>query len=259
MVTRPCAVAGLFYPDDAPTLRETLAHMLNEATHSGPPPKVLIAPHAGYVYSGPVAASGYSQLRPDNQHIRRVVLIGPAHRVYFRGVALSSAAAFQTPLGAVAVDEEALSQLRGTESVSVHDEAHRQEHSLEVHLPFLQHTLGEFELVPMLVGDIDTVELGRLIDSVWGGAETLIVVSTDLSHFLNYDEAKKIDAATSTHIEQARSGLSPEQACGCRGLNAVLDLVREKRLRVTTLDVRNSGDTAGARDRVVGYGSYVAA
>ena len=258
MVTRPPAVSGSFYPAGKAELRAMTRRLLSEAEQEGPTPKVLIAPHAGYVYSGPVAASGYARLNGKAGHIRRVVLIGPAHRVYFKGVALSTADSFETPLGNVPIDSPTIRALRRNIAVAENDTAHHQEHSLEVHLPFLQETLDDFELIPLLVGDIATADLATILSSVWGGTQTLIIVSTDLSHFLDYDKAVVVDRATTRSIEQADGGLGPTQACGCRPVNAALELIRAKQMQVTTLDVRNSADTAGGRDRVVGYGTYIA-
>ena len=258
LVTRPPAVSGSFYPQHAAELRAVTRNLLSRASHDGPVPKVLIAPHAGYIYSGPVAATGYARLDGNADHIRRVVLIGPAHRVHFQGVALSTAAGFDTPLGSVGIDTQVVDELRRRDAVTNHDEAHRQEHCLEVHLPFLQQTLSDFSLVPVLVGDISATELTATLDSLWGGPETLIVVSTDLSHFLSYEQAVQLDGETTRAIEQTQPRLGPTEACGCRPLNAALELIRAKHLQIATLDVRNSGDTAGSRDRVVGYGTYVA-
>ena len=255
---RPAAVAGSFYPDDAATLRETVQALLAAAPTTSITPKLLIAPHAGYVYSGPVAATGYTLLPAIAANIRRVVLLGPAHRVYFQGVAVSTAQAFATPIGTVPTATTAVAELRQTGQVIEHDEAHADEHSLEVHLPFLQLTLNDFELIPLLVGDADHREVAALIDSLWGGEETLIVISTDLSHFLDYEAACRADAQTTRLIERAEPHVASEQACGCRPLNAALEVIPARGLNVQTLDVRNSGDTAGPRGRVVGYGTYVA-
>jgi AmmeMemoRadiSam system protein B len=256
--TRPAAVAGLFYPANAAELRQDIETYLDATTVTDAPPKALIAPHAGYVYSGPVAASAYACLRPARDRISRVVLLGPAHRVPFRGLAASSAEYFETPLGRIPLDQTALAQIRDLPQVTLLDIAHAQEHSLEVHLPFLQVVLNDFKLLPLVVGDADEREVADVLERVWGGDETLIVVSSDLSHYHNYATARQMDRATSIAIEH----LQPEQihydmACGRNPVNGLLYLARAKGLHAKTLDLRNSGDTAGSKDRVVGYGAYV--
>jgi len=221
-------------------------------------PKALIVPHAGYVFSGPVAASAYIRLAALRERVRRVVLFGPAHRVAFRGIAVSSADAFETPLGRVEIDREAVSEALALPHVHILDRAHTEEHSLEVQLPFLQTVLGEFRLVPLLVGDATPQEVESVIETLWGGDETFLLVSSDLSHYLSYEAARRVDRETTRAIEQ----LDPEeigydQACGRVPVQGLLLAARRRGLRVTTLDLRNSGDTAGPRDTVVGYGAYV--
>jgi AmmeMemoRadiSam system protein B len=251
------AVAGSFYPDDPRLLRRDVeAHLAAaRATPRQAAPKALIAPHAGYVYSGPVAASAYARL--PREGIRRVVLLGPSHRVPLRGLAVPSADAFTTPLGPVALDRAALEALCRLPQVSERDDAHAAEHSLEVHLPFLQVVLGEFRLVPVVVGDATPGEVAEALDLVWGGPETLIVVSSDLSHYYDAATARRLDAATSHAIERLDpDGLDAESACGRVPVRGLLVAARERGLACQVLDVRNSGDTAGPSDRVVGYGSY---
>ena len=252
-------VAGLFYPADGPTLSETVDSLLQEIpepTRTGPPPKAVVAPHAGYVYSGPVAASVYGRLRPFRDQYRR--LLGPAHRHPFHGLAVADASAFHTPMGSVPVDPWALAKALELPQVHLLDEAFPGEHSLEVHLPFLQAVLGDFRLLPLLVGDTSPDEVAQLLEHLWGGTETLIVISSDLSHFLSYEQAGRLDEATARAIE----GLRPEeirfdQACGRIPLGGLLLRAREVGLEVERVDLRNSGDTAGPRDRVVGYGSFL--
>ena len=227
------------------------------AQPDGPVPKALIAPHAGYQYSGPVAGSAYALIAPSRDAIERVVLIGPSHRVGFAGLALPEASAFATPLGEVALDAAAIDGIRTLPQVIVSNHAHRQEHSLEVHLPFLQEMLGAFSLVPLLTGDAAASEVGAVIDALWGGPETLIVVSSDLSHYHDYATASRMDAATSAAIEALRDeDIADEHACGAVAIRGLLWAARRRRLRVRTVDLRNSGDTAGPKDRVVGYGAY---
>ena len=256
-IRRP-AVAGSFYPARPAALRAAVEGYLRDAGGAeGPAPKAVIAPHAGYVYSGPVAASVYARLAPLRGQIERVVLLGPAHRVRLRGLALPAAEAFETPLGRVEVDRAARALLRGLAQVVESEAAHAEEHSLEVHLPFLQATLGRFHLVPLVVGDASPDEVAEVLGRLWGGPETLIVVSSDLSHYLDYASARAVDARTTGAIEAlAPEALEFEQACGCIPVQGLLQVARAKGLQVETLDVRSSGDTAGPRDRVVGYGAY---
>lgn len=252
------AVAGLFYPDDPRELRGQVADFLAAVPAGGVVPKAIIAPHAGYVYSGPIAASAYARLQPARGRVTRVVLLGPAHRVGFRGLALSGADYFQTPLGRVMVDKEAIEKISRLPQVHVMDLAHAQEHSLEVHLPFLQEVLGEFSLVPLVVGDAEAGEVAEVIEALWGGPETLIVVSSDLSHYHDYKTAQRLDRATSQAIEQLRpEDIQYDSACGRNPVNGLLRAARQHGLKASTIDLRNSGDTAGSHDRVVGYGAYV--
>ncbi len=256
---RPAAVAGLFYPDDPLALRDEVQRHLRDARPSkGPPPKAIIAPHAGYAYSGPVAGSAYARLAPLAGVVRRVVLLGPCHRVAVRGLALPSVTAFETPLGRVPVDVAAARRARELPQVSVSDATHRDEHSLEVHLPFLQIALDDFSVVPFVVGSASAAEVAQVLDLLWGGPETLIVVSSDLSHYLDYGSAKMVDAETCTAIEGlAPERLDPEGACGRVPVGGLLVAAMRHGLDVTTVDLRSSGDTAGDRRRVVGYGAWV--
>lgn len=255
---RPAAVSGMFYPGEPSALAAEVASYLADAGPGmpGPPPKAIIAPHAGYIYSGPVAASVYARLAPLRGAIRRVVLAGPAHRVFVRGAAVPSAQAFASPLGDVPLDRDALARLAALPFVDVSDRAHAREHSLEVHLPFLQAVLGEFSLVPVVVGDATPDETARLLDEAWGGEETFIVVSSDLSHDLPYDAARARDAATARAILGLEARLEPGEACGAAPINGLLRLARRRGLAVEQVDLRNSGDTAGDRSRVVGYGAF---
>jgi len=252
------AVAGIFYPQDPRELRTMLADYLSAACAVGSVPKAMIVPHAGYVYSGPIAASAYARLKPARGQITRVVLLGPAHRVGFDGMALSSADYFMTPLGQIAVDRASIEKILPLASVRVMDQAHAQEHSLEVHLPFLQEVLGEFKLVPLVVGDATPEQVAQVLDALWGGPETLIVISSDLSHYHDYKTAQKLDLATSRAIEQLRvEDIEYDHACGRNPVNGLLYVARQRSLKAKTIDLRNSGDTAGSQDRVVGYGAYI--
>ena len=253
------AVAGLFYPENAHELRTQVHQFVDPVpTDDAPVPKAIIAPHAGYIYSGPIAGSAYARLKKAAGRIRRVVLLGPAHRVAVRGLALPSAKRFNTPLGSVAIDQEIAEALLALPQVSINDATHAEEHSLEVHLPFLQEVLGEFSLVPLVVGDATAAEVAEVLEAVWGGDETLIVISSDLSHYLDYDTASALDRRTSDAIESLDyENLSYDQACGRIPVSGLLRVARKKGLHGETIDLRNSGDTAGPRDRVVGYGAYV--
>jgi hypothetical protein len=257
---RPPAVAGLFYPASPASLTTQVDELLAAAqveASTGPAPKAIIAPHAGYQYSGPIAAAAYVRLKPARGTIRRVVLIGPAHRVLFRGVALPSVASFRTPLGDVPIDHETIAALRRLPAIVVSDDAHRAEHSLEVHLPFLQRVLGDFALVPLAVGDASGADVAAVLDAVWGGPETVIVISSDLSHYHDYRTARGIDAATAAAVEQLDGeALDGERACGYLPIQGLLQQAVRRRLSISRIDLRNSGDTAGPRTEVVGYGAW---
>ena len=253
-VIRQPAVAGSFYPGAARELGDTVASLLAaEPGYEGPAPKALIVPHAGYVYSGPTAAAGYARLRPFRDRYRCVVLLGPCHRVAVRGLAATGAHAFRTPLGDVAVDTVAVAAL----GLPLVETAHRDEHSLEVHLPFLQAVLASFRLVPLVVGDASDAEVADVLEQLWDGPETLVVVSSDLSHYLAYAAACKRDARTCDAIKAfAAERIGRGDACGATPVRGLLLAARRHKLQVTTVDLRNSGDTAGDRHRVVGYGAW---
>jgi len=254
---RPAAVAGMFYPGTADRLADDIRAYLAEADPSrASAPKALVVPHAGYVYSGPIAAAAYALLAPVRDAIERVVLLGPAHRVAVRGLATTSASAFATPLGEIPIDTEAVARARTLAQVVVSDAAHAHEHALEVQLPFLQTVLGRFSLVPFAVGNATPQAVAEVLDALWGGPETLVVVSSDLSHYHPYGEAVRIDRATSDAILAMSPTLDHEQACGATPVNALLDCARRRGLSPALLDLRNSGDTAGDRARVVGYASF---
>ena len=254
---RPPAVAGMFYPAEPDILARDVRAMLAAAKPCELAPKALIAPHAGYVYSGPIAASAYTALKNVAARIRRVVLLGPTHRVAVRGLALPGVDAFATPLGAVQVDVEAAQSIAHLPQVTVSPQAHVLEQSLEVQLPFLQALLRDFKLLPMAVGMATSEEVAEVLELLWGGEETLIVVSSDLSHYLPYDVAKRVDTATVQNILGLKHPISHEQACGGTPINGLLLAARHHHLAPHLLDLRNSGDTAGTRDGVVGYAAFV--
>jgi MEMO1 family protein len=255
--SRPAAVAGSFYPGEPSALAaEVTTYLAAGGSAAARAPKAIIAPHAGYMYSGPIAGAVYARVAPLAGTIRRVVLAGPAHRVYVRGVAVPAAREFQTPLGPVPIDMDAVAVASRFPFVEVSDRAHALEHSLEVHLPFLQAALGDFSLVPLVVGDAEPGEMAALFEALWGGDETLVVVSSDLSHYLPYESARRRDGGTARAILDLEARLVPEDACGAAPINGLLALARRRGLEPELVDLRNSGDTAGSRDRVVGYGAF---
>jgi AmmeMemoRadiSam system protein B len=252
------AVAGLFYPADPDQLRRQVqAYVSAGVPGRVTSPKALIAPHAGYVYSGPVAGHAYAQIGKQASHISRVVILAPAHRMAISGLALSSATFFRTPLGDIEIDQAGVDSIIGMPQVRRVDAAFENEHSIEVHLPFLQEVLPEFRIVPMLVGDTDPHQVEEVLERLWGGEETLIVISSDLSHYLDYESALTMDRQATHAIEALQpEALSYQHACGRTPVSALLLAARHHHLKVSTLDLRNSGDTAGSRNQVVGYGAY---
>lgn len=257
---REPAVATRLYPRDSVELRAQVEAFLAAAASPVPSaaPKAIIAPHAGYLHSGSVAASAYATLASVRDTIKTVVLAGPAHFVPVTGVAVSSASAFVTPLGPVNLDLEVSDRLRSLPFVSVSDAAHRPEHCLEVQLPFLQIVLRDFRILPLLVGETSAEQIAQLLDLVWGGPETLIIISSDLSHYLDPARASRLDRATAKAIEAcAPERISTNQACGRAAIAGLLIAARRHRLSPRTLDLRHSGDSGGPRDRVVGYGAFV--
>ena len=257
---RPPAVAGTFYPGSPDSLRSAVRSAFADAVvpaADAPVPKGLVVPHAGYVYSGAIAASAYARIIPARSTIRRVVLLGPSHRVYVRGLAVPGVDAFQTPLGIVPIDADARDVVVELPGVRVDDRGHADEHSLEVQLPFLQSVLDEFVLLPFSVGDATVDEVTAVLDACWGGPETLVVISTDLSHYHRHDEAARLDARTAAAIAACRpDGIGDTDACGAYPLRGLLQVASERGLSVEQLDLRSSGDTAGDRHRVVGYGAF---
>lgn len=256
-VIRQAAVAGAFYPGQGPTLADTVQTLLDrvkpDADRHAALPKALIVPHAGYIYSGATAALAYARLSAGRQTIRRVVLLGPVHRVPVRGLALAGADAFATPLGAIDVDQAAITMIAALPQVVLSPPAHAMEHSLEVQLPFLQTVLDDFKLVPLVVGDATVAEVAEVLERLWGGAETLIVISSDLSHFLPYASAQAVDRQTVQSMLALDPHLTHEQACGGTPVNGLLQAARRHHLQPQLLGLCNSGDTAGDKQRVVGY------
>jgi len=257
--TRHPAVAGAFYPADAEQLYRCVQDYLQAAGLStGPLPKAIIVPHAGYIYSGPVAATVYKALESGRDSLRRVILMGPSHRVGFRGIALCHATGYASPLGTIPVEQSAYSRLNGLNYVGFLDEAHTHEHSLEVQLPFLQAVLGSFSLIPLVAGEATAEQVSEVLERLWQDDATLLVISSDLSHYHDYATAQHMDQATSQAIENLQAeSIANEAACGRVAVRGLLNLAKRKGWVAQTLDLRNSGDTAGGKDRVVGYGAYV--
>jgi AmmeMemoRadiSam system protein B len=260
---RQPAVAGLFYPSSAAELMTTIKQYLRDANEeqgselASIEPKAIIVPHAGYIYSGPTAAKAYSSISSLADTVERVILIGPAHRVRVRGLAITDVQFFRTPLGDTAIDQSASIKILELPEVKIMDAAHWQEHSLEVQLPFLQTVLNEFTLVPIVVGDATSTQVNQVLDLLWGGPETLIVISSDLSHYHNYSTAQYIDRSTCEAIEHFNlEHIDQQKACGCIGMNGLLQAARQRNMQVHTLGLCNSGDTTGDQERVVGYGSW---
>ena len=255
---RPAAVAGMFYPGNPAQLHEAIQEMLATASPGKSAPKAIIVPHAGYVYSGAIAASAYAQLATARHLIKRVVLLGPCHRVALSGLATTTADYFETPLGLVPVDRDAINRILPLPQVQEFDLTHQQEHSLEVQLPFLQEVLNEFTLVPLVVGDTSTADIHEVLEMLWGGDETLIVISSDLSHYHDYQTAQVMDQQTCKAIERLDGkAIQYDHACGRNPVSGLLHSAQKHHMKVTTLDLRNSGDTAGNKDQVVGYGAWM--
>jgi len=255
--TRMPAVAGTFYPNNTHELSAMIDQFLQAVKNTGPVPKAIIVPHAGYIYSGAIAASAYALIIPARDRISRVVLIGPSHKVPLLGLAATKMQEFSTPFGEVPVDRKAIDNIIKFPQVSLMEQAHANEHSLEVQLPFLQKILNQFSIVPLVVGKATPKQVGEILEALWGGEETLIVISSDLSHYNNYKSAQKLDKLTTQAIET----LSPEkidyeQACGRIPINGLLHVAKIRKMHVETVDLRNSGDTAGSKEQVVGYGAY---
>ncbi|MGC9451650.1 MAG: AmmeMemoRadiSam system protein B [Oceanipulchritudo sp.] len=262
---RKPAVSGMFYPKDPLRLRGTIEDLLGFQAQSQsqprsqdrPLPKILIAPHAGYRYSGAVAASAFVQVAGRGTAFKTVLLLGPSHHFDFEGLASCSALAYETPLGEIPLDREGMARLEADAAVRCFDAAHVPEHSLEVELPFLQVAIGDFSLLPLVTGRSSPETVGRVLDRFLGDTKVLIVISTDLSHFHGYSHARELDARTCAAIEGLEEeSLSPDRACGHVALAGCLHAARKHRLTVRTLDLRNSGDVTGERDRVVGYGAW---
>jgi AmmeMemoRadiSam system protein B len=258
-LVRPPAVAGLFYPGDPDELLASVDKLLASAARlrGGGRVRAIIAPHAGYIYSGPIAAEAFAALRPEQASIQRAVIIGPAHQSWTPGIAAPKASAFATPLGELPVDAAAIDLIANLSAVAIDDRPHAQEHSLEVELPFLQRTVGTLPIVPLVVGGAAPNAVAEVLETLWDDG-TVIIVSSDLSHYLPYQAAQRRDLETARAIEALDdASLEPEAACGAVPVRALLMLAKRRGLSVQRLDLRSSGDTAGDRNAVVGYGAWV--
>ncbi|MCW8331193.1 AmmeMemoRadiSam system protein B [Photobacterium sp. SDRW27] len=257
MSIRNPAVAGSFYDKSPESLKCQLDSWLGSEPKIEDYIRALIVPHAGYIYSGKVAAQAFRYLKSQADRIHKVILIGPSHRFYFTGCALPSADFFSTPLGKIPIDTESIDKFKNIDDIEVSDQVHAFEHCLEVQLPFLQTCLDQFTLLPILTSNVSPVTVANLIDSLWQDENTLLVISSDLSHYHPYTEAQKIDRNTCTLIESYEPSLSPEQACGSTGINTLLLLAKQRGYQLKRVELKNSGDTAGDKERVVGYVSYL--
>ena len=257
MAVRSPALADLFYPGQSRELQRFVSHSLKKASLALPPlpspPKAIIVPHAGFIYSGQTAAYAYASIWPKN--IRRVVLLGPSHRVAFYGMAVPSYDQFETPLGKIEIDSELIDQALLHTRVEANDAAHAQEHSLEVQLPFLQQLLGDFTLLPICIGSVEAEAVAQVIESLWHHDDILFVISSDLSHFHSDQEARRLDQQSIQMILNQQAALDHEQACGATGINALLKVTCKHHLIAQLLDYKNSGDSAGDKESVVGYTS----
>lgn len=255
---RPAAVAGMFYPADAKKLQTTVHHLLDIAEHSDIKPKALIAPHAGYIYSGSIAACAYNSLKNCKNNFKKIFLLGPAHTKPVKSIALPSHEYFSTPLGQYKLDTDTISKIAKKYNFEFDDLAHMKEHCLEVHIPFLQVLYPESELIPIVVGHCDQSFLADILEPYWNNKDTMFIISSDLSHYHQYTDAMRIDAQTTKAIENLDSDLiSPKRACGCYPIKGILELAHRHNLKVKTIAQCNSGDTAGDKSKVVGYGAYI--
>jgi len=251
------AVAGMFYPESPKELEQLIHSLLDNATSNGNSPKAIISPHAGYIYSGSIAASAFKTFESDSQNINHIVLLGPSHRVALRGCALSSADYFRTPLGDIPINYDARKHLLTYDDVQINDAAHAQEHSLEVQLPFLQSLLNDFTLTPIIVGENKMQHTAKILETFWQESNTRFVISSDLSHYHNYQTAQKLDQETNLAIlNKQPENIQYDHACGRNPVNGLLSFAKQHDLSVKMLDLRNSGDTAGPKDQVVGYGAW---
>lgn len=256
-IIRQAAVAGTFYPAAPHKLESMIRNFLVNAKENLPAPKAIIAPHAGYVYSGSIAANAYACLANVCHKIKRVVLVGASHHVYFKAIAASRADYFSTPLGQVKVDQDAISKISAFTDIKILDEAHFAEHSLEVQLPFLQILLKNFSIIPLLAGVIAPQQIAKSIEALWGGLETLVIISSDLSHYFDYKTAQNLDQKTAQAIIDLNpQNIQDEQACGLLPIKGLLEVAIKKHLQAKVIDLRNSGDTSGLKDKVVGYGAF---
>lgn len=257
MTVREPAVAGIFYPGERFVLQKTVQELLDQAPQFRPTPKAIVVPHAGFIYSGSIAASAYASLINEKDSIKKIVILGPAHTLFFKGIAYDSAEQFASPLGTIDQDQELLAKITDLPFVYRLPEAHKKEHSLEVQFPFCQVLFSKFTVLPLIVGETHPEQVAQLIERIWGNDDTLLIISSDLSHYLPYEIAQRLDHKTCFAIDTLNEeSLAHEGACGYYPLRGFLHFARQKQLLGRLLDLRNSGDTAGEKDKVVGYASY---
>ena len=248
------AVADMFYPADPDRLRDWMQHHVKAAPETGRKPRMLILPHAGYRFSGAIAAQGYSLLQKGD--FKRVIVLCPAHRVYLQGIAVPEHWDGEaTPFGTIPLDKPAIASLLLLPGVIAATEAHRQEHAIEVQLPFLQYQLSDFSLIPLVVGDCPAETVSHAIEQIMTD-DTLIIVSSDLSHYLSKDIAELQDDYTIRQILQFSETLTGDQACGCYALNGALHWAHQQQLNIQLLAKCTSGDTCSDKSRVVGYAAF---
>ncbi len=258
MKNKKADVAGLFYPSEPEELKSMLETFVNTAKSVNNLTRAVIAPHAGYVYSGPIAGSAYKALYSSKENIKNVIILSPSHNCSFDGVATHSAQAFSTPLGDIEVNQELKEKIASLPFIKELDEAFIREHALEVHLPFIQYVLPHAKILPLVVGQTYPEEIQMLIETLWNDPSNAFVISTDLSHFLSYMQAQKLDSLTAKQFERKLfQEIHHEQCCGYFPVRGMLKFAKEHGLKISTLDLRNSADTAGDKGRVVGYGSFM--
>ena len=251
-------VAGMFYPGEEASLRQMVDGFIQKALSFDLRPRAIIAPHAGYIYSGSIAGTAYKTIAAVRDQIENVIIMSPAHRFYLRGIALHMADAFATPLGNIPVNIGIVKKIKQFSSVQWEERSFIQEHGLETHLPFIQRAFKPgIKIVPMIVGECQESEVAEILESVWEDPRNFVIISSDLSHFHSYADAKKLDRNTVDLIQNLDSqSLDTEFACGHYPICGLLNLARNRKLKIKALDIRSSGDTAGSKESVVGYGSF---
>jgi len=261
LTSRQASVAGSFYPKNPAQLKKTLTNLFNANEDLNidfqTPVKAIIAPHAGYIYSGPIAAKAYSLVSTCIKGKNKITIIGPSHFVPFNGIALSTAEFFETPLGKIKVDHHAYELINRIPEVIYLDEAHAREHSIEVHLPFIQYLKKDVRIIPLAVGQTSYQKVAKVLEKFCEEKDNLIIISSDLSHYHAYGYAQKYDLQTALKIENYKcSQLGPNEACGYLAIAGLLKMAKDRKYKIKRIDLCNSGDTSGSKDTVVGYGSW---